>query len=880
MKQLLLLAASLVFTAVNTQAQLGIYEFSHTNGNSCSSPILTVTSQPSNAVFSAFSRNSVSCQNEANVMNSRGWTNSGSINTSQYIQFSITANAGHALTLTSISLRFARNNHGPQNIRIAHNHSGNFTTDIHNFTATTSSQVTTWNFSDFTTAQGATVTFRIYGWNAGNSASGTFYVDDVALYGTVSSPPVANAGSNSTFCFGSSATMTGATASGTFGSISWTGGEDLGSWSGSGNNPATYQFTPSASSGSFTATLTVFGSGDFAGTNVTSTRQITWYAQGAWIGSISSDWFTAGNWCSVPDANTDVIIPEGTTYAPVISADGAVCRDLTINSGAGLTINSTGKLHIKGNFTNNGNAALGAGSVVFSGSMPQNISGNNNFENLEFDNGMLVQIISGTQNITGIVNLTNGLVYTYGNSFVLKSTPTTIAQIAGGGYGDLMGNVTVERYIPAASGSIFNHLIASPVTPEAGTGIAQLSDDFNVVLNNYGSTPAGTLFQFNEAVSGSGSPFSYNCFRAASEIEHMAGYAAYIPNATTFDISGTYHHHVSPIKNLSYNEGSGGNGWNLIGNPYPSGIDWDLNEAWVKYNVTNSIYIWNPQANQFSSYNGSIGSNGGSRYIAPMQAFFVVATGPLAQVQALHSTRVTSPTTFFKTDEISELIRLKVTGNGFQDETVVYFNADASEELDNNDSYKLKSLASGAPLFASRIGNNNISINTLPSHNTETIIPLFIEAVPGNYSITAAELIGFGNGNPVYLEDAWTGNIVEITENFQYDFYTDGNDNFRFSIKFDAPVITGVENASTKVNVYQSNGEIVVETSGFSANTGVLNMINSAGQIIMNAQPITLNGTRYTFATPDVAAGIYFVNLQIGNEVINRKLYIRRSPVF
>ena len=65
-------------------------------------------------------------------------------------------------------------------------------------------------------------------------------------------------------------------------------------------------------------------------------------------------------------------------------------------------------------------------------------------------------------------------------------------------------------------------------------------------------------------------------------------------------------------------------GWNLLGNPTASTLDWD--SSWTKVAVSNAIYIWDPSANSgngdYLTWNGSTGSLGSGR-IAPFQAFWV-----------------------------------------------------------------------------------------------------------------------------------------------------------------------------------------------------------------------------------------------------------------
>jgi surface protein len=66
-------------------------------------------------------------------------------------------------------------------------------------------------------------------------------------------------------------------------------------------------------------------------------------------------------------------------------------------------------------------------------------------------------------------------------------------------------------------------------------------------------------------------------------------------------------------------------GWNLVGNPTASTIDWDLPE-WDKTGVSNTIYVWDPSANNgdgdYLVWNGSEGTLGSGK-IAPWQSFWV-----------------------------------------------------------------------------------------------------------------------------------------------------------------------------------------------------------------------------------------------------------------
>ena len=98
---------------------------------------------------------------------------------------------------------------------------------------------------------------------------------------------------------------------------------------------------------------------------------------GTWLGTTSTDWNEASNWCGgIPTASTNVTIPSGTTYAPHIGAAGGVCNNMTISSGATLTVDGAYNLTVSGNWTNNGGTFTpGTGTVTFNGTGAQAIGG-------------------------------------------------------------------------------------------------------------------------------------------------------------------------------------------------------------------------------------------------------------------------------------------------------------------------------------------------------------------------------------------------------------------------------------------------------------------------------------------------------------------------
>jgi hypothetical protein len=81
--------------------------------------------------------------------------------------------------------------------------------------------------------------------------------------------------------------------------------------------------------------------------NGTVIEAIDYYRHYIWTGAVSTEWRNTGNWEMdvIPTASSDILIPAGTLYSPVI-IDAVSCNTLHIEDGASLDIESTGSLTV------------------------------------------------------------------------------------------------------------------------------------------------------------------------------------------------------------------------------------------------------------------------------------------------------------------------------------------------------------------------------------------------------------------------------------------------------------------------------------------------------------------------------------------------------
>jgi len=370
-------------------------------------------------------------------------------------------------------------------------------------------------------------------------------------------------------------------------------------------------------------------------------------------------------------------------------------------------------------------------------------------------------------------------------------------------------DATVEHYIPKYVGAAGWHYISSPIVtqaiqPEFVANPPYSSDDFYKfsepeylwlsVKDNSGNWNESFEDDF---VVGCG----YNVAFAENETKSFTGEL----NAGDF----TFNTSTTPA--ITYTA-DGGIGWNLMGNPYPSGLDWD---QCGRTNIDASVYAYDGDAGQYVSWNGSIGAlNGG--IIPAMNAFFIKASAN-SELTIPNDARTHAANNFYKEkDYVEDLLVLKVEGNGFSDKTFIHFNADASNEYDSDfDAYKLSGIFE-APQLYTKAGDSKLSINVLPYTIKEITIPLCLKVgAETEYKISVSENT-FWETVDISLKDLETGNLYDLRTQTSFTLnHEPNNSSDRFLILINGA--TGLEENKIEddgIEIYAYGNQIFIKTNG------------------------------------------------------------------
>lgn len=631
-----------------------------------------------------------------------------------------------------------------------------------------------------------------------------------------------------------------------------------------------------------------------------------------WLGNGTTDWNTATNWSAgVPTSTVDATVPTATAPYPLIESIAGMARSLTIGSGAGLTM-SGGSLDVKDDLTNSGSISTTGGSITLTGTTAQALGGSGSTQlwNLTIDNAAGATQ-AGALSIHGVLAPTSGTLATNGQPLTLLSDATATALVDNSGTGTVSGTATVQRYIAPATnaGPGYRHFSA----PVSGSTVADLAtagftpevsqaSSYNNSATPGTTTPYPTVFAYDQsrlATVVSDSPVFDKGFTVptslAAPLVVGQGYVVNIGAAQLINFVGqltTGDQTLNLARSTSTSTNALDAGWQLVGNPYPSPLNYNLVAPADRVGLDAAIYMFvstSQYVGNYQSYTNGIGNP-----VLPVgQAFFTrVSSGQTsASLTFRNSQRLTTPisTALQRTNtDPRPLVQLELRGpNGLPDALYVYAETGATAGFDTQyDALKLPN-STGLNLASTANTAQALAIDGLPAFNPATVLPLTV-GVPGagSYTLTAVALKNLPIGIDALLTDATTGQTVNLRQQSAYSFSISADQaaalvTDRFMLRFGvrAALAAGTTLTAADVTLYPNpaHGTFTVLLPAAAATTGVrAELLNSLGQVVRHqtAAP-SATGASLAVDAAGLAGGVYTLRLRVGRTTVARRVVIQ-----
>ncbi len=331
------------------------------------------------------------------------------------------------------------------------------------------------------------------------------------------------------------------------------------------------------------------------------------------------------------------------------------------------------------------------------------------------------------------------------------------------------------------------------------------------------------------------------------------------------------------------------NGYNLVGNPYPSYLP--INQSAqnlhniLKINGTDNsfleeqtLWVWDQSLNLGQGDYIAINQASEKQYIAPGQAFFVKSNGNHQFLFTEDMQSHQSNDVFYKS--INNRFKIKVTVNDAVNKvaTEIYYIDNTTVNWDNGyDSSLFESNSNTLELYTKLVNNNEdkkLKIQSLPKSNYQSMIIPVVVKKGANENVTfTIEAQNIPNKLNVVLEDR-KNNIFTKLEQIQ-DVYntqlTENNDD-RFYIHVNSLETLKTDNFIEKnISVFVKKQELKI--LGLYSKKSSVKLFNTLGKVVY--QKNFFGNGNNTFRLSNLSKGVYIVMLSsTKNKRISKKIII------
>ena len=641
------------------------------------------------------------------------------------------------------------------------------------------------------------------------------------------------------------------------------------------------------------------------------------YCTGATAAALNVNYSTLTNWPTLnyqwkesTDLSTWVDVTSGTggttaSYTPSTGVVGTKYYRCSVSGTCGSTsiVPSSGAITVKAGLTWNGSASndpstSGNWTTCGSGTgtdfnIPAGVPNYPEYTNLTISAGQTVTVESGARlTVNGILTNDGTLIINSGATLVQGSTST----IAGSGNYIVKQIVSGIGQIVAPAGRFW--YLGSPVTTATSSVFfTNLTTNNTVVKKRNESNNSWTQIA-------SGTPENLEVGRGYyAQIRPVA--SSSLSQNVPLTFSGTINNNPTSSAltiNCTRTTGQGFEGFNLVSNPYPSYLDWDLvtktnvgNTMWYRTatgTASNTMVFETYVAGAAGGIGTNLSGNVATKLIPPMQAFWVRVnsgntTGSIVLDNSMraHFTSFSGSTAGLRStnDELKVFLRMNLLQEDKKDQLIVYMNGAATNGFDILDGEKM--MQAGFPQFYTQAGDKKIVINGLNSAKKQQSLPVTVELPTTGVHTIQVENLELEAGL-VWLEDAQEGTMNVLNPGFNYEFYGEAGINTdRFVLHFNildnsAPSAPNYGEVSSSANFSGKGASVHAESAGVvviklpASTEGItdIQIRDAAGRIVYTGSTHTLE----TSVQLSQANGIYYVTLNSNAGVEVRKVFIQQ----
>lgn len=583
-------------------------------------------------------------------------------------------------------------------------------------------------------------------------------------------------------------------------------------------------------------------------------------------------------------SNSSIILKNGASLSRVFwQINGQL--DVGVNASFRGTAIANGAINLLGNATLNGRALSTAGAILLYNNtvtipthFRSRVSGNwdalgtweSSADSISWINASVIpsydavsvsisneHTVSITTNaVASVLTITPGAHLTLNAAQTLSADIFTISSDIVGGAATYVTNGTTQAIQTRVKQQLTagrNWYVSSPVENANASTLNLSTGTFMVGYNE----PLGSTLPW---------------ITESSTLTPLKGYIAVSPVTVnpTITFAGTLNDGAQTIA-LSRTVGETKEGFNLVGNPYPSHLNWTEDIA-TSANVLPTLWYRTFVGNSYEFQTYNIVSRVGipentTGIIAPMQAFWVRANqggGTLAldNVSRMHdisANRLKAPAS----ETNNQIVRLQVANGIIASEAVLYYNENAVVGFNNYDSPIMSNDSIDIPELYMMAGNEKVVINGLPEIVLDEEIQLgFMTLTANDFTLSVKKISNMPADIKIVLLDNRNDVTFDLTAGEAYSFTSEVTDTLnRFSLILKSSATNTNEKPAhliSNVKVYMNeNNQIVIDNLQALPEHATVTVINLLGQQII--QQAINNAT--TTLQPSLQSGIYLVKV-------------------